>query len=224
MLMLPPDTPKYQGWRYKMVRQLRRERGIADERVLAAMEKLPRHYFCTETLLDGFLYDIDKAFSIGCGQTISAPATVAKQSQLLALKPGMKVLEIGTGSGYQAAVLCEMGARVYTIERQHGLFVRTKELLHQLGYTAKCFLGDGFKGITEVNYAPYDRVIVTCGAPFIPEEVMAQLRIGGTMVIPVGEGEQKMLLVTKEGESPDQWKQESFGGANFVPMLEGRNF
>lgn len=207
-----------------MTTRLRSERGITDERVLAAMEKLPRHWFCAESLLDNLLYDIDRAVKIDCDQTISAPATVALQSQLLQLQPGMKVLEVGTGSGYQTAILCEMGARVFSIERQHALFVKTKRLLAQLGYTAKCFLGDGFQGITEVDYGPYDRVIVTCGAPFIPEGVMAQLKTGGIMVIPVGDKEQKMYRIFKEGETPDQWRQEMIGDAKFVPMLPGRNF
>lgn len=219
-----PDTPKYQGWRRQMCEKLRKERGIADPRLLAAMEKLPRHWFCAETLLDNLLYDIDRAIKIDCDQTISAPATVAQQTQLLDLQPGMKVLEIGTGSGYQTAILCEMGARVFTIERQNGLFVKTKKLLGQLGYTAKCFLGDGFRGITEVDYGPYDRVLVTCGAPYIPSDVMAQLKTGGLMVIPIGQDSQKMYRIYKEGDTHDQWRQECFGDAKFVPMLEGRNF
>ncbi len=218
------EPPKYAAWRRQMCQRLRSERGIKDERVLAVMERLPRQLFCPETLLDNLLYDIDRAIKIDCDQTISAPATVALQTQLLSLQPEMKVLEIGTGSGYQTAILCEMGMRVYTIERQHTLFVKTKELLRRQGYTAKCFLGDGFKGITEVNYAPYDRVIVTCGAPFIPTEVMAQLKVGGIMVIPVGETNQKMYRIYKDGESPEQWRQECKGDAKFVPMLPGKNF
>lgn len=207
-----------------MTAQLKAEKGITDNRLLSAMEKLPRHWFCAESLLDNLLYDINRAVKIDCDQTISAPATVALQSQLLQVEKDMKVLEIGTGSGYQTAILCEMGAKVFTIERQHGLFVKTKKLLSQLGYTAKCFLGDGFRGLTEVDYGPYDRVIVTCGAPFIPEKVMEQLKVGGIMVIPVGEESQKMYRIYKDGESPDQWRQELVGDAKFVPMLPDRNF
>ena len=189
------------------------------------MEKLPRHWFCAESLLDNLLYDIDRAIKIDCDQTISAPATVALQTQLLEVKPGMKVLEIGTGSGYQTAILCEMKAKVFTIERQNILFQKTRKLLSAMGYTAKCFLGDGYQGITEVNYGPYDRVIVTCGAPFIPEGPMAQLKVGGHMVIPMGnEEEQKMYRIYKEGEHPDQWRQECHGDALFVPMLEGKSY
>lgn len=221
---MTPDLPKYQGWRRRMVAQLRSEHGITDERLLAAMEKLPRHWFCAESLLDNLLYDINRAVKIDCDQTISAPATVAQQTQLLQLQPDMRVLEIGTGSGYQTAILCEMGAKVFTIERQHGLFVKTKTLLAQLGYTAKCYLGDGFQGLTEVDRGPYDRIIVTCGAPFIPEDVMAQLKVGGIMVIPVGEELQKMYRIYKEGETSNQWRQELIGDAKFVPMLPGKNF
>ncbi len=208
-----------------MCQRLRTERGITNEALLSAMEKLPRHWFCTETLLDNLLYDIDRAIKIDCDQTISAPSTVALQTQLLEVQPGMKVMEVGTGSGYQTAILCEMKARVYTIERQSGLFVKTRKLLSSLGYTAKCFLGDGYQGITEVDYGPYDRVIITCGAPYIPEGVMAQLKVGGIMVIPVGDEKgQKMYRIYKDGDRPDQWRQECHGDALFVPMLPGKNF
>ena len=206
-----------------MVQELR-QRGITDQRVLDAMEALPRHQFCTDTLLDNLLYEVDRAIKIDCDQTISAPITVARQTELLQLERGMKVLEVGTGSGYQTAILCRMGARVFTIERQHDLFVRTKKTLALMGFTAKCFLGDGFAGITEVDYSPYDRVIVTCGAPFIPAGVMRQLRVGGIMVIPVGEESQKLYRIVKQGDAPGQWQQECIGDANFVPMLEGRQF
>jgi protein-L-isoaspartate(D-aspartate) O-methyltransferase len=174
-----------------------------------------------DSALDSSAY-LDKAFPIGCEQTISHPSTVAMQSQLLDVEPDMKVLEIGTGSGYQTAVLCRLGARVFTVERQKGLFDRTKPLLQQLGYNARCFLGDGYKGLTEVNYGPYDRVLITCGAPTIPEALMAQLKPGGIMVIPVGEVDQEMLRITKEGPTEKEWKIERFGIFNFVPMLEGK--
>lgn len=208
-----------------MCQRLRQERGIRDEALLRAMEKLPRHWFCTETLLDDLLYDIDRAIKIDCDQTISAPATVALQTQLLEVKPGMKVLEVGTGSGYQTAILCEMGARVFSVERQKVLFDKTRRLLASLHYTAKCFLGDGYQGITEVDYGPYDRAIITCGAPYIPEGVMSQLKVGGILVIPMGDDQgQKMYRIYKEGDDPAQWRQECHGDASFVPMLPGRNY
>ena len=199
-----------------------RRKGITDPLVLKAMEEVPRHWFI-DPALDAHAY-VDRALKIGCDQTISHPSTVAMQSQLLELKPGMKVLEIGTGSGYQTAILCRMGAKVFSVERQKGLFDQTKRLLGELGYRARCFLGDGYQGLTEVNYGPYDRVIVTCGAPEIPAPLMAQLKVGGIMVIPLGEEEQEMLRITKEGESREEWKVEKFGTYSFVPMLDGRNF
>ena len=155
------DTYKHKGQRQLMVDDLRR-RGIGDERVLQAMNDVPRHWFL-DTLLDASAY-VDQAFPIDCGQTISRPSTVAMQSQLLNVEPNMKVLEIGTGSGYQTAVLCRLGAQVFTIERQKGLFDRTTRLLREHGYRARCFLGDGYQGLA----GSYDRIIVTCGAPGIP--------------------------------------------------------
>ncbi len=199
-----------------------RAKGISDERVLEAMGKVPRHWF-VDTIFDAQVYE-DRALPIECEQTISHPSTVATQTQLLQVERRMKVLEIGTGSGYQTAVLCAMGARVYTIERQKELFEPTKKLLWEMGYTAKCFLGDGYNGITEVDYSPYDRAIITCGAPFIPKGVMKQLKIGGLLVIPVGEQEQQMLRVTKNGEDEASWTIERFGSCRFVPMLNGRQF
>lgn len=198
------------------------QKGITDARVLDAMRSVKRHWFVDPARV-ATAYD-DDALHIANQQTISRPSTVAMQSQLLMIEKGMKVLEIGTGSGYQTAVLCAMGARVYTIERQQGLFFKTKQLLYDLRYDAKCFYGDGYKGLTEVDYSPYDRVIITCGAPYIPPEVMKQLRIGGIMVIPVGEEQQEMLRVTKNGETQDQWDIEKFGNFRFVPMLGGRQF
>lgn len=216
------DTPKYQAWRRTMVENLRKE-GISDKRILSAMEKLPRHWFCRETLLDNLLYDINAALVIDCNQTISKPLTVAWQTQLLDLKPLQTVFEIGTGSGYQTAILCELGARVYTMERQRPLFLQTKKLLADLGYQARCFWGDSFNGITEMKGFRYDRILVTCGAERFPDTLMAQLKVGGVMVVPVGEGEQKMIRVVKEGEEPSQWKKEVVGDARFVPMLEGKS-
>ena len=215
------DTYTHKGLRLRMVEGLK-EKGITDEAVLKAMNDVPRHYFLGAGL-DIVAYD-ETPVKIGFEQTISRPSTVAMQSQLLQVKRGMKVLEIGTGSGYQTAVLCRMGARVFTIERQKGLFDHTKPLLQKLGYSARCFLGDGYQGLTEVNYGPYDRVLITCGAPTIPDALMAQLKPGGIMVIPLGEVEQEMLRITKEGESREEWKVEKFGIFNFVPMLEGKEF
>lgn len=217
---MQPDLPKYQAWRRRMVEQLR-QRGITNRALLEAMLKLPRHWFCGDTLLDNMLYDIDCAVPIDCGQTISKPYTVALQTQLLEVEPYMTVLEVGTGSGYQAAVLCEMKARVYTVERQRALYNKTKALLASLCYTARCYLGDSFNGIPELKDYKYDRILVTCGAPNIPEGLMKQLKVGGIMVIPVGEEQQEMVKVYKDGKSPDQWRIEKHGDAMFVPMLEG---
>lgn len=214
------DTYKHKGLRQQMVDALRRN-GISDEAVLDAMLAVQRHWFL-DSALDTLAYE-DRALKIGCEQTISRPSTVAMQSQLLSVKPGMKVLEIGTGSGYQAAVLCKMGAKVFSVERQKGLFDHTRKLLADLGYRVRCFLGDGYQGLAEVNYGPYDRIIVTCGAPEIPAPLMAQLKTGGIMVIPLGEEEQEMLRITKEGEESEEWKVERFGTYSFVPMLADRN-
>lgn len=196
-------------------------KGISDEAVLRAMEEVPRHWFL-DSALDSLAYE-DRALKISCDQTISHPSTVAMQSQLLAVQPGMKVLEIGTGSGYQAAILCKMGAKVFSVERQKGLFDKTRALLSELGFRVRCFLGDGYQGLQEVNYGPYDRIIVTCGAPEIPTALMSQLKTGGIMVIPLGEEEQEMLRITKEGAEKEKWKVEKFGTYSFVPMLDGRN-
>lgn len=214
------DSYIQQGLRRGMVERLS-QGGITDEAVLRAMTEVPRHWFIGKAL-DAYAYD-DRALQIDCDQTISRPSTVAMQSQLLALKPNMKVLEIGTGSGYQAAVLCKMGAKVFSVERQKGLFDQTRKLLAELGYRVRCFLGDGYQGLTEVNYGPYDRIIVTCGAPEIPAPLMGQLKVGGIMVIPLGEEEQEMLRITKEGEESEKWKVERFGTYSFVPMLADRN-
>ena len=213
------DTFKHKGLRQQMVDTLRAN-GISDEAVLKAMNEVPRHFFL-DSALDSHAYE-DRALKIGCEQTISHPSTVAMQSQLLALQPGMKVLEIGTGSGYQTAILCRLGAKVFTVERQKGLFDKTRTLLRDLRYNARCFLGDGYQGLAEVNYGPYDRIIVTCGAPEVPEALMAQLKVGGVMVIPLGDEEQEMLRITKLGESREEWKVEKFGTYSFVPMLNGK--
>lgn len=201
-----------------------KERGITDKRVLAAMEKLPRHIFAGETALDHLLYDIDHAVAIDCGQTISKPYTVAWQSEMLELSANQSVLEVGTGSGYQTAILCELRAQVFTVERQVKLYRKTKALLASMNYRVKCFLGDSFNGVPEMKDYLYDRILVTCGAPTLPEGLMKLLKVGGIMVIPVGEEEQRMLKIVKNGEDPSEWVIEDKGDAKFVPMLEGRNF
>lgn len=217
--MTRQDTFKHKGLRKQMVDALR-AKGIDDATVLRAMEEVPRHWFI-DSALDAFAYE-DRALKIGCDQTISHPSTVAMQSQLLNVQPGMKVLEIGTGSGYQAAILCKMGAKVFSVERQKGLFDKTRALLAELGFRVRCFLGDGYQGLQEVNYGPYDRVIVTCGAREIPTALMQQLKEGGIMVIPLGEEEQEMLRITKNGPEEKDWKVERLGAYSFVPMLDGR--
>ena len=209
------DTYKHKGLRQQMVDKLRAN-GISDEAVLHAMNEVPRHFFL-DSALDSMAYE-DRALKIGCEQTISHPSTVAMQSQLLSVKPGMKVLEIGTGSGYQTAILCRLGCKVFTIERQKGLFDNTSKLLKELGYRVQGFLGDGYQGLS----GSYDRIIVTCGAPEIPEALMHQLKVGGIMVIPLGDGEQEMLRITKNGDDRGQWQIEKFGTYSFVPMLNGK--
>lgn len=220
--MTKSDSFKHQGLRARMVKELR-EKGITDENVLTAMNTVPRHWF-VDLALEQMAYE-DQALPILCGQTISQPSTVAFQSQLLEVSRETKVLEIGTGSGYQTAVLCTMGAKVWSIERQCDLFDKTRKLLATHHYTAKCFLGDGYKGMTEADYGQFDRIIITCGAPMIPIDLVNQLRIGGIMVIPVGDnGEQQMLKVIKHGEGPENCEVQQYGNCSFVPMLQGRQF
>src|SRR6201996_2617248 len=182
------DNYREQGARKKLVEELKKK-GIEDNNVLAAIGKVPRHFFFDETFWNQAYRDI--AFPIGEGQTISQPYTVAYQTELLHINKGDKVLEIGTGSGYQACILVELGADVYTIERQEKLYERTTQVLPYMGYKPNFFLGDGSKGIEA--HAPYDKIIVTAGAPMVPEELLRQLAIGGILVIPVGDAEtQKM--------------------------------
>lgn len=207
------DNYREKGARKKLVIELA-AKGISDKNVLAAIGKVKRHYFFDETFW-AQAYS-DKAFPIGEGQTISNPYTVAYQSELLNIQPGDKVLEIGTGSGYQTCVLLELGAKVYTIERQEKLYHRTIQVLPHIGYKANFFLGDGSKGIAE--HAPYDKIIVTAGAPLVPQILLKQLRIGGILVIPVGnEKEQKMVTVIRVGENDfDKIVLDTF---RFVPLL-----
>ncbi len=209
------DSPYYQGQRAIMCSDLK-AKGLAGEAVLVAMNRIPRHLFL-ESSFHQHAYQ-DKAFPIAADQTISHPSTVAWQSELLELRPGMKVLEIGTGSGYQAAVLCELGVKLFSIERQKALFDFSKKMLLQLGYRAELKFGDGFKGMPV--FAPFDRVIVTCGAPFVPKALLAQLTAGGIMIIPVGEGTQKMVKITKQSDG--SFVQKVLGDAAFVPMLKDR--
>ena len=212
------DTYRHKGLRKQLVDVLK-QKGITDERVLTAISNVPRHYFL-DSAFDKVAYE-DRAFPIAEGQTISQPYTVAYQSQLLDVKPYEKVLEIGTGSGYQAMVLAEMGAQVYTIERQKKLFDTNKQFAYLKKYLSlKFFYGDGFEGLP--TYGPFDKVIVTAAAPFIPPKLVEQMKPGGKMVIPVGEGKvQRMLRLTR---MPDgSATEEIFENFSFVPMLEGKN-
>lgn len=211
------DSYRHKGLRKKLMAELA-NLGITDEKVLEAMNKVPRHFFLSSAFLE-FAYE-NKAFQIGAGQTISQPYTVAFQSQLLQIEKGMKVLEIGTGSGYQTAVLCELGAKVYSIERQKLLHDNAKSLLHKMGYKPHLVYGDGYKGLP--SFAPFDRVLITCAVPVIPDELLMQMKVGGMLVMPFGEGEvQEMMRIT---ELPNgDFKSEVHGQFSFVPMLEKRN-
>ena len=210
------DNYRHKGLRKQLVDQLR-AKGINDETVLSAINEVPRHVFLDSSFVE--LAYQDMAFPIGSGQTISQPSTVAFQSQLLQVTKGMKVLEIGTGSGDQACVQAAMGAKVFSIERQRNLYFKTKDILELLPFRVKPFLGDGFEGLP--TYAPFDRIIITAGAPNIPEALISQMKTGGIMVIPMdnaeGEG-QTMLKVTKLEDG--SLKKEEFGDFKFVPMLK----
>ena len=210
------DNYRHKGMRKSLVEELK-NKGISDENVLNAINIVPRHVFLDSSFLD-FAYQ-DKAFPIGSGQTISQPFTVAFQSSLLEIKKNMKVLEIGTGSGYQACVLAEMGAKVFSIERQRKLYTKTKAFLAEFPYRIKMFLGDGNKGLP--TYGPFDRIIITAAAPEIPQALIDQLKVGGMMVIPLSENEncQRMLRLTKQEDG--SMKREEYGDFRFVPMLKG---
>ncbi|MDR2125749.1 MAG: protein-L-isoaspartate(D-aspartate) O-methyltransferase [Prevotellaceae bacterium] len=209
------DSFLHKGLRKKLVDELR-TKGIDNEIILAAIGKVPRHFF-----VDGsFARDAyeDKPFSIGAGQTISQPFTVAFQTQLLDVKKFDKVLEIGTGSGYQTAILLELGATVYTIERQRELFVKYQQILMQMNYQPYSFLGDGYEG--KPVFAPFNRILITAGAKTVPQKLLEQLAVGGRMVIPVGDSEtQEMTVIDKL--SADNYKTAKFGKFSFVPMLHG---
>lgn len=213
------DTYRHKGLRKELV-QLLRTKGISDEKVLAAIETIPRHAFFDKAFME-HAYE-DKAFQIGDGQTISQPYTVAYQSEMLQLERGMKVLEVGTGSGYQAAVLAEMKVKVFSIERFRSLHNRSKAMLEELGYhTVKTFFGDGFAGLP--TYAPFDRILITAAAPEVPASLLKQLKSGGIMVVPLGRGDdQTMVRITKTGENQfETIEGETF---RFVPMLPGKVF
>ncbi len=211
----PNDTFRHKGMRKELVAYLR-TKGITDEAVLTAIDNIPRHLFMDGAFLE-FAYQ-DKAFPIAAGQTISQPFTVAFQTQLLHIKKGDKVLEIGTGSGYQTAVLCELGAKVFTIERQRPLFLKSQQILKELGYMPKQFYGDGYIG--QPNFAPFDKIIVTAGAPFIPPKLVEQLKPGGILIIPVGENVQTMIEIRKNTDGTTT--QTEYGEFRFVPLLEDK--
>tara|TARA_B100000768_G_scaffold50205_1_gene48978 strand:- start:1275 stop:1916 length:642 start_codon:yes stop_codon:yes gene_type:complete len=211
------DTFKHKGLRKQLVATLV-SKGIKDVSVLEAIGSIPRHLFMDSSFLDHAYQD--KAFPIAANQTISQPYTVAFQSELLEVSPEDKVLEIGTGSGYQAAVLCLLGAHVYSIERQIELFKKTSKFLPKIGYVAKRLIfGDGYKGLPDE--APFDRIIVTAGAPFVPKPLMSQLKIGGRLVIPVGDKDQIMTLYIRKGAK--EFEKHELGNFKFVPLLENKS-
>ncbi|WP_026777709.1 protein-L-isoaspartate(D-aspartate) O-methyltransferase [Polaribacter sp. Hel_I_88] len=211
------DTSKHLGLRNQLASVLE-AKGITDKNVLNAVRKIPRHLFI-DSSFESHAYQ-DKAFPIAAEQTISQPYTVAFQSQTLEIKKGDKILEIGTGSGYQTAVLLELKAEVYSIERQHELFKKTSLFLPKLGYKPKKFIfGDGYKGLPEK--APFDKIIVTAGAPFVPKPLLSQLKVGGMLLIPVGDEKQIMTLFIRK--SPKEFEKHELGDFAFVPMLEERN-
>ena len=211
------DTYRHKGLRKKLI-DILRDKGITDENVLMAMNNIPRHFFL-DSAFDEIAYE-DRAFPISEGQTISQPYTVAYQTQLLQVKPFDKILEIGTGSTYQATVLAEMGAKIFTIERQKVLFEKTKSYIFKAKYpNLKFFFGDGYEGLP--TYAPFDKVIITAAAPFVPPKLIEQLKAGGKMIIPVDEGEhQRMLRITKNKDG--SVSEEAFQHFSFVPMLTGK--
>jgi len=211
------DTYKHKGLRKQLVATLA-TKGIIDSAVLEAIGSIPRHLFMDSSFIDHAYQD--KAFPIGANQTISQPYTVAFQSELLEVKLGDKILEIGTGSGYQTAVLCVLGAHVYSIERQLELFKKTSKFLPKIGYVAKRLIfGDGYKGLKDE--APFDSIIVTAGAPFVPKPLLAQLKVGGRLVIPVGDVDQIMTLYIRRGAK--EFEKHELGNFKFVPLLENKN-
>ena len=211
------DSYRHKGMRKKLV-DLIRHKGVGDERILAAIMNIPRHEFLDSSFLE-FAYE-DKPFPIGSGQTISQPYTVAFQTELLDINKGDRVLEIGTGSGYQACVLAELGAKVFTIERQKKLYEKTKAFLPKLGYRQiKCFYGDGYKGLSA--FAPYDKILITAAAPEIPETLFDQLKTDGFLVIPLGSGDTQTMLRIQKNKNGEMVK-EKFGAFRFVPLLKNK--
>ena len=211
------DSFKHKGLRQKLVENLILK-GIKNEAVLEAIRKVPRHWFMDSSFLDHAYQD--KAFPIAANQTISQPYTVAYQTELLEVEANHKVLEIGTGSGYQTAVLCLLKAEVYSIERQLELFKKTSLFLPKIGYVAKRLIfGDGYKGLKAD--APFDRILVTAGAPFVPKPLLAQLKVGGRLVIPIGDIEQVMSVFVRTGQK--SFKKQEFGNFKFVPMLGNKS-
>lgn len=209
------DSYRHKGMRKNML-ELLRKKGIQDEQVLEAMDKVPRHWFLDDAFLE-IAYE-DKAFPIGCEQTISQPYTVAKQSELLQIKKGDKVLEIGTGCGYQTSILFFLGAKVYSIERQKALHNKTKKMLGELRFRAHLKYGDGYKGLPA--FGPFDKIIVTAGAPLIAKPLLQQLKIGGRLVIPVGTEKQIMTVIDRVSET--SFNKQELGECAFVPMLEDK--
>ena len=207
------NSRKFLNRRKKLTSKLR-EKGISDEKVLQAIEQIPRHLF-VDSALENRAYE-DSALPISCGQTISQPYTVAAQTELLEVEKGEKVLEIGTGSGYQAAILCQMGAEVYSVERHEPLYLSARNILKELGFRPHLKCGDGTLGWSA--YAPYDGIVVTAGAPVVPEDLIQQLSVGGILIVPVGD--QKLQTMTKITRvSEDEFKQEQLRQFKFVPLI-----
>ncbi len=216
-MMVLKDTLKHQGLRNQLIKVLIKK-GIKDKNVLDALSHIPRHLFM-DSSFEAFAYQ-DNAFPIAANQTISQPYTVAFQTEKLQVKPKDKILEIGTGSGYQTSILIALKAKVYTVERQLELFKKTSRFLPKLGYRPKAMrFGDGYLGLPE--FAPFDGIIVTAGAPFVPKTLLSQLNIGGKLVIPVGDKIQKMTLIVRTNEK--EFKKEIYGDFRFVPLLEKKN-
>ncbi len=212
------DDYRHQGLRKQLVDELKRKH-IADQTVLDAIASVPRHLFIDDSAFIGLAYK-DQAFPIACGQTISQPYTVAFQTQLLQVRKGDRILEIGTGSGYQTAVLCAMGAKVFSIERHRSLHISTRLRLERLGYKAQLAFGDGYKG--SPSHAPFDRIIITCGAPEVPVALPGQLKLGGILVIPVGvDGRQTMVRLVRTAHG--EFERQEHGAFSFVPMLPERS-
>ncbi|MDA3952119.1 MAG: protein-L-isoaspartate(D-aspartate) O-methyltransferase [Bacteroidales bacterium] len=210
------DSYRHKGLRRKLIDTVA-GKGIIDKRILEAMAKVPRHYFMDSGFVE-FAYK-DQAFPIGSGQTISQPYTVAFQTELLNLKKHDKILEVGTGSGYQCVILLELGAKVFTIERHRELYLKSRSLLTQMGYKPYFFYGDGYQGLP--NHAPFDKIIITAGAPEIPNELLKQLKIGGRMIVPVG-GSNGQLMISVDRIGEDEFEKTEHGAFAFVPMLKGK--